>query len=162
MYCFSNNRTDNMQENDPVIVNQNWRSLLLNVVHWNIYGEILLNQRRKKETFQKHLTLFSSSQFPAVVSLIEYVLTKGSACFSSYPDIETKQIMSLLWFALATGDVKSWLGILHLSLCWTYRQKHRVQSSVSLWVAVKNRLCSLFLLNKTWTLRSCLDFHKRC
>ena len=59
MYWFSNNTTDHMQEND-LIVNQDWRCLLLNVMHWNIYGKILVNKRRKKETLQKPLTMFSS------------------------------------------------------------------------------------------------------
>lgn len=161
MYCFSNNRADIMQENDPIIVNQEWRSLLLNVVHWNIYGEILLNQmRRKKETFWKHLALFCSPQLPGVVSLIEYILTEGSACFSSHPNIGTEQIISLLWSTLTRSDVECWLGILHLSLWWMYRWKHKVVSA--LWVAAKSSLCSGFFLylTKHEHLRSSLEFYR--
>lgn len=62
MYCFSYNTIDYMQEND-IIINQDWRCLLLNVVHWNIYGKIFSIREERNIAEASYFVFILSNKF---------------------------------------------------------------------------------------------------
>lgn len=142
MYSFSNNRTD-MQQNDPIIVNQDWINLLLSVVHWNILGKLCSVRWEDRNISETSFCYFSqlTSGFSNRVHFNQMRLK--SACFSSCPNIGTGQIISLLWSTLTRDGVECWLGTLHLNLLNVLT---KAQNGISLWVAATNSLCAGFFM----------------